>query len=104
MNIVAITACTIGVAHTYIAQDKLINAATKRGHKIKVETQGNVGTENELLAEDIRKADIVIISADINVSGQDRFKGKLVVRVPSSVAIKQSEQLISKIEEKLKGV
>lgn len=103
MKIVAVTACTIGVAHTYIAQDKLTMAARKRGHSIKVETQGNVGIENELTMEEIRLADIVILAADINVSKQERFKGKPIVRVSASVAIKQPEQLISKIEEKLKG-
>lgn len=103
MNIVAVTACTIGVAHTYIAQDKLTMAAEKYGHHIKVETQGNVGIENELSAEDIRKADVVILAADINVSKQERFKGKPIVRVSASVAIKQPEQLIHKIEEKLRG-
>lgn len=103
MNIVAITACTIGVAHTYIAQDKLTEAALKRGHKIKVETQGTVGSENRLSEEDIKHADVVILAADINVSGQDRFDGKPIVRVGASVAIKQPNQLIAKIEEKMKG-
>lgn len=103
MNIVAVTACTIGVAHTYIAQDKLVEAAQKRGHKIKVETQGTVGSENRLSEEEIKAADIVILAADINVSGQDRFEGKPIVRVGASVAIKQATQLITKIEEKMKG-
>lgn len=103
MKIVAVTACTIGVAHTYIAQDKLMMAAEKLGHQIKVETQGNVGIENELTKDDIKNADVVILAADINVSKQERFKGKPVVRVGASVAIRQPEQLIHKIEEKLKG-
>lgn len=103
MNIVAVTACTIGVAHTYIAQDKLTLAAQKRGHTIKVETQGNVGIENELTPAEIAQADVVILAADINVSNQERFKGKPIVRVGASIAIKQPEKLIEKIEEKLKG-
>lgn len=103
MNIVAVTACTIGVAHTYIAQDKLTEAAQKRGHHIKVETQGTVGSENTLTAEDVAAADIVILAADIGVSGLERFEGKPIVRVGASVAIKQSNQLIMKIEEKMKG-
>lgn len=53
MNIVAITACTIGVAHTYIAKEKLIEAAENRGHAIHVETQGNIGIEDELPPETI---------------------------------------------------
>lgn len=102
MNIVAISACTMGVAHTFIAKDKLIEAATRFGHTIKVETQGSIGAENELTTEDIEKADIVIIAADINVSGQERFENKPLVKVPITTAIKRSEALIKKIEAKLK--
>ena len=103
MKIVAVTACTIGVAHTYIAQDKLTIAAQKRGHSIKVETQGNVGQENLLTPNDIANADVVILASDINITGQDRFKDKPVVRVSASIAIKQPEKLIEKIEQKMKG-
>ncbi|RVU96732.1 PTS fructose transporter subunit IIB [Coriobacteriales bacterium OH1046] len=101
MKIVAVTACTVGVAHTYIARDKLEAAAVKRGHAIQVETQGNVGIEDELSPEAIRDADIVILAADVTVAHQERFARKKVVRVPSVVAIKQADQLIGKIEDKL---
>lgn len=101
MKIVAVTACTVGVAHTYIARDKLEAAAVKRGHAIQVETQGNVGIEDELSPEAIRDADIVILAADVTVAHQERFARKKVVRVPSVVAIKQADQLIRKIEDKL---
>lgn len=101
MKIVVVTACTVGVAHTYIAKDKLEQAAVARGHQIKVETQGNVGIENELTAEDVAEADIVILAADVAVAKQERFAGKKLVKVPSVVAIKQAGQLIRKIEAKL---
>lgn len=104
MNIVAITACTVGVAHTYIAQDRLIEAAKKRGHSIYVETQGTIGSENVLREEDIKNADVVIFAADVAVSGEDRFEGKLIVRVKSEVAIKQPEKLLEKIEQKMKEI
>lgn len=103
MNIAAVSACTMGVAHTFIAKDKLVEAAIRLGHTIKCETQGSVGIECELLPEDIKKADIIIIAADININGQERFKGKPIVRVPVTVAIKQPEQLIKKIEIQLNG-
>ena len=51
MKIVAVAACTSGIAHTYIAKEKLIRAAESMGHTIKVETQGTIGTEDELTAE-----------------------------------------------------
>ena len=47
MKIVSVCACTSGIAHTYIAKEKLIRAAESMGHTIKVETQGTIGTEDE---------------------------------------------------------
>ncbi|WP_408104114.1 PTS fructose transporter subunit IIB, partial [Streptococcus pneumoniae] len=51
MKIVGVAACTVGIAHTYIAQEKLENAAKVAGHVIHVETQGTIGVENELSQE-----------------------------------------------------
>lgn len=102
MKIVGIAACTAGIAHTYIAKEKLITAATSRGHEIKVETQGLAGTQDALKAEDIQKADIVIIAADIKINGKDRFKGKKVVEVPTGLVVKSPKKLVEKLEQ-LKG-
>lgn len=55
MKIAAVAACTSGIAHTYIAKEKLIRAAESMGHTIHVETQGTIGTEDELTTEQIRK-------------------------------------------------
>ena len=101
MNIAAVTACTIGVAHTYIAKEKLIEAAQDRGHHICEETQGNIGIEDELSSEVSREADVIILAADISVAHQERFAGKPIVRVSSAVAIKQPKKLITTIEHKL---
>ena len=57
MNIVAVTACPTGIAHTYMAAEQIEKTAKALGHHIKVETQGAMGIENELSAEDIREAD-----------------------------------------------
>ena len=100
MNILAITACTAGIAHTYIAKEKLENAAKEMGDFIKVETQGSIGVENELTPEEIRKADIIVIAADIRVN-KDRFAGKSVVDIPISVLMKSPKGVITKIHEKL---
>lgn len=102
MKIVAITACTLGIAHTYIAKDRLSEAALKRGHSINVETQGTIGRENVLSQEDIENADVVILAADVAVAHEERFQGKLIVRVRSEIAIKQPDKLLEKIENKLK--
>lgn len=101
MKIVGIAACTSGIAHTYIAKEKLIKAAQALGHEIHIETQGTIGTEDELAQADIDAADIVIIAADIKVGGKERFKGKKVVEVPTSLVIKAPKGLINKIEEQL---
>ncbi len=102
MNIVGIAACTSGIAHTYIAKEKLVTAAKELGHNVHIETQGTIGTEDELTANDIKEADVVIIAADIKVGGKDRFKGKRIVEVPTHIAIKSPKALINKIEEELK--
>lgn len=103
MKIVGIAACTSGIAHTYIAKEKLMKAAEALGHEIFIETQGTVGTEDKLSAESIKAADVVIIAADIKVGGKDRFKGKKIVEVPTNMVIKSPKSLINNIEEKLKS-
>ncbi len=75
MNIVCVAACTAGIAHTYIAREKLIKGAKALGHTIKVETQGTIGTENELQAADISAADVVILAVDVKIKGEERFTG-----------------------------
>ena len=100
MRILAITACTVGIAHTYIAKEKLENAAKELGDSIKVETQGSIGVENELTLEEIKDADVILISADIRVN-RDRFKGKAVVDIPISTVMKSPKGVLNKIHEKL---
>lgn len=102
MKIVGIAACTSGIAHTYIAKEKLLRAGQELGHEIHIETQGTIGTEEELAAKDIAAADVVIIAADIKISGRERFAGKKIVDVPTHVAIKSPKALINKIQADLK--
>ncbi|MDD1784168.1 PTS fructose transporter subunit IIB [Enterovibrio sp. ZSDZ35] len=80
MNIVAITACPSGVAHTYMAAESLEQAAIARGWTIKVETQGALGAENEISADDVARADAVILTTDIELNGTARFEGKKVIQ------------------------
>jgi len=100
MKILAITACTAGIAHTYIAKEKLENAARELGDFIKVETQGSIGVEDELTPEEIKAADVILISADIRVN-KERFTGKPVVEVPISMIMKSPKGVLTKIHEKL---
>lgn len=101
MNIVGISSCTCGIAHTYMAREKLIETGKKLGWDVKIETQGSGGVEFALTDEDIKAADAVLLATDVAVSGTDRFAGKPVIKVPVSVAIKSPEKLLKKIEEKL---
>lgn len=101
MKIVGITACTAGIAHTYLVKEKLVRAAKELGHEVHIETQGSIGTEDKLTAQQIEDADVVIISADIGVAGRERFSGKKVVEVPMKVALNSPKALLNKIQEKL---
>ena len=102
MKIVGISACTSGIAHTYIAKEKLVTAAKELGHEVHIETQGTIGTEDALTEKDICEADVVIIAADIKVGGRERFAGKRIVEVPTHIAIKSPKALITKIQDELK--
>ncbi len=95
MNIVAVTACPTGIAHTYMAAERLEKAARRLGHAIKVETQGSMGIENGLSADDIARADVVILAAGIAVRNPERFAGKRVVEVPVQDAIKDPERILA---------
>lgn len=94
--IVAVTACTTGIAHTYMAEEALKKQAAQMGVGIKVETNGASGVGNRLTAEDISKAEGVIIAADKAVE-MDRFNGKPLVSRPVADGIKKSQELISLI-------
>ena len=99
MKIVGIAACTAGIAHTYIAKEKIMKAAQAKGHIIHMETQGLAGTQDALTLSDIKEADIVLIAADIKVNGKERFKDKRMVEVPTGLAVKSPTKLIEKLEE-----
>ena len=91
--LVAVTACTTGIAHTYMAQEALQKMAAEKGIAIKVETNGASGIGNQLTAEDIKRAKGVIIAADKAVE-MDRFDGKHLVNRPVADGIRKSEELI----------
>ena len=101
MKILAITSCPNGIAHTYMAQEKLEQAAERMGVEIKVETQGGVGTENKLTTEEIKAADGIIIAADRQVD-LTRFDGKYLVNESVREGIHNPEQLIQRIIKRSK--
>ncbi|HEO1316645.1 TPA: PTS sugar transporter subunit IIA [Streptococcus agalactiae] len=92
--IVAVTACTTGIAHTYMAEEALKKKAAEMCVGIKVETNGASGVGNKLTSSDIARAKGVIIAADKAVE-MDRFDGKPLVSRPVADGIKKSEDLIN---------
>ena len=97
-NIVAVTACAAGIAHTYMAAESLEQAGKKLGYNVKVETNGAIGAENVLTAEDIESADLVLVAADIKIDPM-RFTGKPLFVTKSIPAIEDPEALIAKAFE-----
>ena len=92
-TIVAATGCPTGIAHTYMAQEALEQAAKKAGVQIKVETHGQIGVENTLTTQEIKDADVVIIAADKDVHAE-RFEGKRIIDVSVREGIKDADNLI----------
>ena len=92
--LVAVTACTTGIAHTYMAQEALQKVAAEMGVGIKVETNGASGVGNKLTAEDIKNAKAVIIAADKAVE-MNRFDGKPLIKRPVVDGIRKTEELIN---------
>ena len=92
-EVLAVTACPTGIAHTYMAADALIKKAKELGVNIKVETNGSTGVKNMLTDEEIKNAKGIIVAADKNVE-MARFDGKNVEIVPVKEGIKNPEGLI----------
>ncbi|MFF0092551.1 fructose-specific PTS transporter subunit EIIC [Streptomyces canus] len=96
LKLLAVTACPTGIAHTYMAAEKLAQAAASRGIDMKVETQGSIGAENVLDDNDVSSADGVIVAADKDVD-LSRFVGKRVLTVGVAEGIHHPEQLIERV-------
>ncbi|MEU9011495.1 fructose-specific PTS transporter subunit EIIC [Streptomyces sp. NPDC048479] len=97
LKLLAVTACPTGIAHTYMAAEKLVQAAEALGIDMKVETQGSIGAENVLSDNDVIDADGVIIAADKDVD-RSRFAGKKVLAVGVAEGIHHPERLIEQVQ------
>ncbi len=95
IQILAVTACPTGIAHTFMAAESLEQHAKKRGITIKVETNGSGGAKNVLTADEIAKADGIIVAADKNVA-MARFDGKKVVITKVADGINKADELIDR--------
>lgn len=72
-KIVAVCACPVGIAHTYMAADAIEAAAKKLGYKCKVETQGSSGIEDKLTSSDLEEAELIVMATAVKIEGEDRF-------------------------------
>lgn len=105
MNIVAITSCATGIAHSYMSAEALKKTAKKMGHKIKIEIQGAMGIENELSQSDVNNADLIIFANDVGITKLERFnkvEGKIYKTGPHNVIknpVLVMEAAIKKISE-----
>lgn len=102
MKLVAVSACTAGIAHTYMTQEAIEQECKKRGIDCKVETQGGMGINNELEQDEIDVADVVILAIAIGIEGDERFDEKRdagkVIEVDPTQAIKDIKKLIDRAE------
>ncbi|WP_375749464.1 fructose PTS transporter subunit IIB [Vibrio sp. HN007] len=98
MNIVAVTACISGVAHTYMAAEAIEKYCQKQGIKVVVETQGALGLENGLSQEQIEQADVAIIVADINIEGIERFENTRQIKANISTFLRQPQEIFDMLE------
>jgi PTS system fructose-specific IIC component len=94
-NIVAVTACPTGVAHTFMSAEAIETYAKQQGWNVKVETRGQVGAGNPITPEEVAAADLVFVAADIDVD-LSKFDGKLMYRTSTGLALKKTAQEFDK--------
>lgn len=98
-KILAVTACPTGIAHTYMAAEKLNETAKEMNIPIKVETNGSSGVKNRLTEKDIEEADAIIVAADTKVE-MARFHGKPVLQIPVGKAIHETTEILNRALKK----
>ncbi|HHF0552133.1 TPA: PTS fructose transporter subunit IIABC [Vibrio diabolicus] len=92
--IIGVTGCPAGVAHTYLAAEALEKGAAAMGYEIKVETNGSIGVKNSPTAEEIERADAIIVACDKQVD-MNRFAGKRVVKTNVKAPIRDAQGMIN---------
>lgn len=96
-EVLCVTACPTGIAHTYMAAEAFERAAEGAGVNVKVETRGSGGAKNLLTDEEIERAAGIIVAADTKVP-MGRFDGKRVIICPVSDGISKAEELLLRIK------
>lgn len=102
MRFVCVCACPSGIAHTFMAAEQLKITLKKMGHECKVETQGAMGIENRITAQDVEQADAVILTNDVKIKEKERFLGKPIFEFNSNTIIKKCNKVIDSMIQELK--
>lgn len=101
MNVVAVCACTVGIAHTWMAKEAIEKECERRGYEFKVEAQGGYGIENELDQDEIDAADAVLLAIAIGIEGDERFDEKRdenrVLTLDPSLVIADPAKVLDKV-------
>lgn len=96
MNIVGVTSCIAGLAHTPMAAKSLEKEGGRLGHQIKIEQQGAMGIMNRITNDDIQAADFVLIAADRTIEEEERFAGKIIIRVKIGQCVSHASEVLMK--------
>ena len=100
-RLVAVTACVSGVAHSYMAAERLEKLCQQEKWSIKIETQGALGIENALTLEDVQRADAVLLITDIELSGAERFINCRYVQSGISAFLREPQKVMSAVRKLL---
>ncbi|MCI1032062.1 PTS fructose-like transporter subunit IIB [Raoultella terrigena] len=98
LNIVAVTACVSGVAHTYMAAERLVKVAHHEKWHMKIETQGALGVENKITPDEITHADVVLLVTDIEIDDAQRFIGVRTIKTSIKTFLLQPQQVIEAVK------
>ncbi|MBT1716796.1 PTS fructose-like transporter subunit IIB [Enterobacter dykesii] len=98
-HLVAVTACVSGVAHTYMAAERLEKLCQQEKWSVNIETQGALGVESELTEEDIRRADVVLLITDIELAGSERFENARYVKCGISAFLRDPQKVMGTVRK-----
>jgi fructose-specific phosphotransferase system IIB component len=103
MKIIAVTACPVGMAHTYMAATALKKAAEKMNVEIKVETQGAMGIKDRISEEEVREADFFIDAADVAIIEGERFEGIRTYDTSANKVIRKADKILKEAIEEMQS-
>lgn len=97
INLVAVTACVSGVAHTYMAAELLEKLCHQEKWNVKIETQGALGIENNLAISEIECANVVLLITDIEIHNPERFQGIRTIKTSINTFLLQPQKVLEAV-------